>query len=272
MRKIAIPNQKGGCGKTTTAVNLASALAQKGRKVLLIDFDPQAHATLAFGYEPSKLVKSVYDCVSHLRIPISRVVLDTNIEGLDLVPSNVLLAGAELELSELDNKEYILSDRLDKVDGPYDICIIDCPPWGGLLMLNALIASGNVIVPVQVQYYAMEGLKQLFETTEIIRNNFYPCEVHIMGLLLTFVDDRTLFSRQIQKDLRGYFGELVFNTVIHSAVRLAEAPSAGQSVLTYAPESRAAGEYRALADEVAGAVIGSEAPSGREGLMGVTNG
>jgi len=250
MQTIAIANQKGGCGKTTTAVNLAAAFAQKGKRVLIVDLDPQGHATLGFGYNPETLDKTIYHALTNAQISISRVIIGTNIGGLDLAPSNILLSGAELELAEVSGKELVLSEQLRMVRDEYDICVIDCPPSVGLLTLNALVAGTSIIVPVQVNYYAMEGLKQLFETADIIRVHFHPCRVRILGLLLTFVENRILFSRQIQQQMREFFGDLVFDTVIHRAVRLAEAPSSGESVLTYAPQSRGAAEYIALAEEI----------------------
>ena len=250
MRTIAIANQKGGCGKTTTAVNLAAALAEKGNRTLIVDLDPQGHTTLGFGYDPDALEKSVYDVLINQQVPISKVIISTKIDLLDLAPSNVLLSGAELELAAVSGKELVLAKQLRMINNEYDICVIDCPPSIGMLTLNALIASTDVIVPVQVHYYAMEGLKQLFETANIIRENFYPNNVRILGLLLTFVENTTIFSRQIQQQMREFFGSLVFDTVIHKTVRLAEAPSAGEPVLTYAPKSRGTEEYRALADEI----------------------
>ncbi len=250
MRTIAIANQKGGCGKTTTSVNLAAALAEKGQRVLVIDLDPQGHTTLGYGYEPETLDKTIYHALTNAQIPITKVILKTDVERLDVAPSNVLLSGAELELAELPGKEMVLSEQLRLVSDRYDFTVIDCPPSVGLLTLNALVASTDVVVPVQVNYYAMEGLKQLFETAEVIRVHFHPCNVRILGLLLTFVEDRIVFSKQIVQQMREYFGDLVFDTVIHRTVRLAEAPSSGESVLTYASNSKGAAEYRALADEV----------------------
>ncbi len=252
MRTIAIANQKGGCGKTTTSVNLAAALAKRGKKVLIIDLDPQAHTTLGLGHDPDKLTATIYHALTltDTQNRISDIIISTNIELLNLAPSNILLAGAELELTLVFGREFVLSEQLNTVSDEYDVCIIDCPPSLGLLTLNALIASTDVIVPVQVHYYAMEGLKQLLQTVNIIRERFHPCDVKILGLLLTFVESRTTLSKQIQHQMREYFGDLVFDTVVHRTVKLAEAPSAGESVITYAPESKGAVEYKSLAEEI----------------------
>jgi chromosome partitioning protein len=250
MKTISIVNQKGGCGKTTTAVNLAAAFAEKSYRTLLIDLDPQGHSTIGLGYEPDELSMTIYDVLLNVQIGISNVSLNTKIEWLDLAPSNVLLSGAELDLTGIVGREFVLSEKLRMVRDKYDICVIDCPPSLGLLTLNALLAGIGVVVPVQVHYYAMEGLKQLFETANIIAERFQPCRVKILGILLTLVENNTLLSRQIQQQMREFFGNLVFDTVIHRNVRLAEAPSAGEPVLIYAPESKAAAEYRELAEEI----------------------
>ncbi|MHC4640202.1 MAG: ParA family protein [Planctomycetota bacterium] len=250
MRTIAIANQKGGCGKTTTSVNLAAAFARHGERTLIMDLDPQGHSTLGFGYNPETLDKTIYHALTNVQIPLPRVIIDTNIERLSLAPSNILLSGAELELANVVGREFVLSEQFRMVSDDYDVCVMDCPPSLGLLTLNALIASTDVIVPVQVNYYAMEGLRQLLETADIIKMNFQPCYVKILGLLLTFVEDRTNLSRQIQHQMREFFGDLVFDTVIHRTVRLAEAPSSGESVLTYAPHSKGAAEYIALVEEI----------------------
>lgn len=249
VRTIAIANQKGGCGKTTTAVNTAAALAISGRQVLLVDLDPQAHATLGLGHDPDKLTTTVYDALTNAQIPMSRVIVSTNLKGLDLAPSNILLSGVEFELVTLYGREYILSQQLAHVNNNYDVCVIDCSPSLSLLTLNALVSSGEVIIPVQTHYYALEGLRQLLETIEIVRERFNH-SLRILGVLLTFVESRTTLSKQVQKQMRELFGDLIFDTVIHRTIRLAEAPSAGESVLTYAPQSKGAVEYMALAEEI----------------------
>ena len=268
MRTIAIANQKGGCGKTTTSLNLAAALAEAGKKTLLLDLDPQGHSTIGYGYDPDELSRTIYDVIANVQSEIPEIILETKIDGLDLVPSNVMLSDAEIELADAVGREFVLSEKLRTVKNFYDVCIIDCPPSLSLLTLNGLVASTDVVVPVQTHYYAMEGLKQLFETANIIRERFHPCYVKILGILLTFVEDKTLLSRQIQRQMRDYFDDFVFETVIHKSVRLAEAPSAGEPILTYAPENKAAAEYRALAQEVIKEEVSVELMDTSEILVG----
>ncbi|UCF14131.1 MAG: AAA family ATPase, partial [Phycisphaerales bacterium] len=250
MRTIVVTNQKGGCGKTTTAVNLAAALAQMGQRVLMVDLDPQAHATLGLGCEPDSCKRTIYHSLANKQVTISRIIVNTQIPGLDLAPSSLQLAKAEQELTTVSRKEYVLANQLETVSDKYDICVIDCPPSLGLLTFSALVASTDVIIPVQVHYYALEGLKQLLETIKTARKRFYPCSVKILGILLTFVEDKAALSHQVEQQMRGFFGELVFDTVVHRTISLAEAPSAGQSISTYAPQSKGSAEYRALAQEI----------------------
>ena len=246
MRTIAIANQKGGCGKTTTAVNLAAAFAEMDNKTLLIDLDPQGHSTIGFGYDPEAMSMTIYDALVNVQIRIPDVTIETKFDQLELAPSNVLLSGAEHEL----NDAAVLREKLKTVKDKYEVCVIDSPPSLGLLTFNALLASTIVIVPIQVHYYAMEGLRQLFKTMDAVRENFNSCSVRELGLLLTFVENRTLLSKEVQQQMREYFGDLVFKTIIHKNVRLAEAPSAGEPVLKYATESRGAADYRMLAQEI----------------------
>jgi chromosome partitioning protein len=249
MQIIAVANQKGGCGKTTTAINLAAALTRLGRRVLLVDFDPQGHATLGLGFDPNRFAKTVYHTMANGYLPIAAVAVATPVDGLHLVPSNIMLAAAELELRRVQGKELVLGEQLRAVAADYDLCVIDCAPSLGLLMINVLVASTHVVTPVQAHFYALDGLKRLLETLRVIRTRFYPCLVKPLGLLLTFVEDRTTLSRRIEHGLRELFGPLVFETVIHKTVALAEAPSQGQCILTYAPNSRGSQEYEALARE-----------------------
>ncbi len=249
MRTIAVMNQKGGCGKTTTAVNMAAALAESGKRVLLVDFDPQAHATIGLGTDPDSLKRTVYDLVIDPDWPLAGVIVHCETERVDLLPSNVMLASAELELAALPDKELRLARALRSIRDSYDVCVIDSPASVGLLTVNGLVMSSDVVVPVQVHYYALEGLKRLLETVRFIRE-VHPYSMENIRLLLTFVEERAAFSRKIQQQLRDIFGDLVLDTVIHRDNRLAESPGASQSILRYAARSKGAADYRALAAEI----------------------
>lgn len=249
MRTIAVANQKGGCGKTTTSVNLAAALAQSGKRVLLVDLDPQGHATLGVGFDPEGFERTIYDVIVDPVASFESIVVDTKFEGLYLAPSNVLLSGVESEIVSRYAREHLLRQTIEKQEGLYDFCIIDCSPSLSLLTLNALVASSDVIIPVQTHYYALEGLKQLLETISIVRERFNS-SLRILGVLLTFFESRTLLSKHVRRETEEYFGKLVLNTVIHRCIRLAEAPSAGEPVLTYDSKCKGAQEYMALAKEI----------------------
>jgi chromosome partitioning protein len=249
MKTIAIANQKGGCGKTTTAVNLAACCAELGYRVLVVDLDPQGHATIALGSNPDDLILSIYEAITRDHVPITSIIRPSGVANLDVAPSNVLLSGAEMELSIRQCREFFLKQLLKQVEDDYDFCIIDCSPSLSILTLNALVASNEVIVPVQTHYYAVEGLKQLLDSIETVQER-YRSNITSVRVLLTFADTRTLLSRDIEQQIRDHFGTQIFQTVIHRCVRLAEAPSANQTIINYAPDCKGATEYKALAKEV----------------------
>jgi chromosome partitioning protein len=261
MRTIAIANQKGGCGKTTTAVNVAAALALSGHPTLLVDLDPQGHGTLGLGHDPGVLGKTMHEVITDGRTSVTDVLLHTRIDRLALAPSNILLGTAELDLCQRTGREMILGEKLKEVADGYDYAILDCPPQLGLLMLNALMASDYIVITVQVQYFALEGLKRLLETIHMMQQRFPLCRIQTLGLVLTFVEDRVTLSRMVQQQLRNYFGPLVCDGVIHKSTRLAEAPNAGESILTYAPHSKAASEYQTLTGELIARIENAESPA-----------
>jgi chromosome partitioning protein len=249
MKTIAITNQKGGCGKTTTAVNLSAGLSKLGYRVLVVDLDPQAHSTLGYGIDPENQQTTVYELLSRDEINAADAVLNTEYAGLDIIGSNILLSGIEFELAIRESREFVLKNKLSSLSENYDYCVIDCSPSLSLLTLNALVASDEVVIPVQAHYYALEGLKQLLETVSIIKERFNET-LEIAGIVLTFVESRALLSQQIERQMREYFGDLVYKAVIHRSIKIAESPSSGKPVLTYDPKGKGSVEYLALAEEV----------------------
>jgi len=245
---IAIANQKGGVGKTTTAINLGAALAKRDMWTLVVDCDPQANTTGGMGFQKDPARRSIYHALMH-DVPMQDLVIGCGVEGLHLIPSEKNLVGAPVELIDQPERERVLRKKLEDVRDKFNFILLDCPPALDLLTLNALVAADSVIVPVQCEYFALEGVSELLDTLIRIRRAHNP-RLAVEGILLTMYDERTNLSRQVRDDLRDFFGDQVFSTVIPRNVRLAEAPSFGKPIFLYDPECKGAASYLDLAKEV----------------------
>jgi chromosome partitioning protein len=245
---IALANQKGGVGKTTTAVNLGADLATLGKKVLLIDADAQGNATSGVGIQKADIQKDIYDILVNEE-PITEAILPTQHAGLDVVPATIQLSGADIELTPQMARETRLLSALKAVQGHYDYVLIDCPPSLGLITINAFTASDSILIPVQTEYYALEGLSQLLNTVHLVQKHFNP-DLAIEGVLLTMYDSRTKLSQQVNTEVRNYFGNVVYKTMISRNVRLSEAPSYGMPIIDYDAKSKGSQLYMEFAKEV----------------------
>lgn len=245
---ISVVNQKGGVGKTTTAINLAAFLAEMGKFVLLVDLDPQGNATSGLGVSRDELPHGLYEALARQK-RVHDVVFNTPHEGLRILPATQNLAGASIELVDVERREFQLRDLLSEVSHAYDYIVIDCPPSLGLLTINGLVAADELLIPVQAEYYALEGLGQLLKTVELVKTHIHP-DLSILGAVLTMFDKRTKLSTEIMGELYKYFPNNIFRSVIPRTVRLAEAPSFGKSILQYEPHGKGSKAYDRLAREV----------------------
>jgi len=247
-RVYALANQKGGVGKTTTAVNLGAYLAYMGKRTLLVDVDPQANATSSLGVNKTALSRSIYDVLIGAESPLSLITLTGRI-GLDLLPSSPALAGAEVELVDLPGREMRLRRALEEIRQRYDFTLIDTPPSLGMLTVNALTAADGVLIPIQCEYLPLEGLSQLLHTVELVRQNLNP-DLIIRGLVMTMYDSRTSLSRQVVEEVRQHFPNMLFQSIIPRSIKLSEAPGYGEPIISYAPDSGGAQAYAALCEEL----------------------